>query len=181
MKRLFLLCAILMAVVTNECYSQSGMSQKQGERAKKEAMVKIYIERLITDTTYMIHISQGGVSASNTSLGLPGISSYEGYFVKLNRSKFSAYLPFAGARTGSSLTGGGIDVDTDKYEMSVEQNKKGTAWNIHIKCSSTQGDSETFNFNIDITTKGSVSINVTSSARESVNYMGTIRELPKNK
>lgn len=169
---------MLMAFTVNECYSQSGKSQKRGERDKREAMVKIYIERLLADTTYMITISQGGVAAYNTSLGLPGISSYQGYFVKLNKSNFAAYLPFAGSRTGSSLTGGGIDVDTNKYTMSVTESKKGTSWRILIECSSTSGDAERFTFNIDLSSKGSVSMTLTSSARESVNYMGVIGALP---
>ncbi|MEG1935430.1 MAG: hypothetical protein RR141_05495, partial [Rikenellaceae bacterium] len=113
MKKLFLFFAMFMAITVSECYSQSGKSQKRIQRYKQESMVKAYIERMVSDTTFMISISQGGSTAYNSSLGLPGISSYSGYFVKFVKNRFAAYLPYSGARTGSSLTGGGIDVDVE--------------------------------------------------------------------
>ncbi len=169
---------MLLATVVASCSSTTNMTKT--DRKQQKEMKAQNIEALIKDSTFMIGITQGGESAHNMTLGLPRLTISSDYYLKVNKDKLEVYLPFSGRRTTATLSGGGIEVDTNDFVISSKGARNADGWDIDITTNDSNGDTpENFTFYIKVSKGGSVSMGARSDSREAVSYLGELQKLPK--
>lgn len=105
------------------------------------------------------------------------LTSY--YELRVEGDSASASLPFFGrAYSGAYAGDGGISFDNVMEEYSVElKEKKKEKNNVTYIKFSVRGENDNFNCTLSTTSSGTASLTINSTNRQTISYMGTVREI----
>lgn len=145
-------------------FSLSAQNKQEKEKDKIDA-----IKELIESGNYKIDVSRAYPQKGNS------IYLTSSYSLEIRNDSVISQLPFYG-RAYSIPYGGGdglmFKAPLDEYEVKYNSRKK----NYRIKLKATTQE-DTFNFNVEIYSNGSSSINATMRNRAPISYSGELDSL----
>jgi hypothetical protein len=163
MKKLVSLFIITLSVIlysVTSLYAQASIEQKETQQADP-------YKALIAAQNYSF------VAQRAVPLSMPPRQLMSDYELKITKDSIVAYLPYYGKTTafavGSDAAGFNFTAKNFKYTQS--EKKKG-GWNVKISFKDAGNVNQ---MNLNVSSTGYTSLEVTSSDRESISYNGGIQ------
>lgn len=133
-------------------------------RKEKESERKAFVEQQIADRHFKIDVSMAYPMSGNS---IPLTSPYS---LELRQDSADVFLPYFGRAYSVPYGGGnGLHFRSPVTGLNMEKKKKGYEISFTSKT-----EEDTYDFFIDITDEGAVSISVTMRNRQSIRYSGEV-------
>jgi len=155
--KLFLLAGLLV-------FAGFAFGQKE-TRQQKVAAVEAKVKKAVESGRYELNIDKANPMGGHT------IHLTSEYTLRMSNDSAYSYLPYFGRAYSAPMNGeGGIKFSEKTTEKAVVfKDKKGYTINFKVR-----GADDTYRFLVTIWLNGSVSINVTSNNRQTIDFSGNL-------
>jgi hypothetical protein len=159
-----LILAFVLTTLFITMYAQESTKQSRKEEKKAEQIIKI--NNLIESKTFAFNAHRV-IPMCGDAISLEYL-----YFVKVNNSTISSYLPFYGFESEYSIDNTPFDFTKTFYNYSnkKEQSKYVINFNVPV-------ENDNFNYYFRITELGYTYLKITSTERQTISFMGIIDEI----
>lgn len=145
------------------CVCLTGNAGTQASETKKDT-IEIYIEKQLDNRCFTVDVSMAYPMRGRS---IPLTSSYS---LKMKNDSVDVYLPYFGRAYSVPYGGGkGLHFQSEITGFCLEKKKKG----YEVRFSS-KTEEDVFDFYLDISTGGSVTVSVTMHNRQPIRYSGEI-------
>ncbi len=163
----FLSVAVLLPIVASYALAQTGGGPdlKLSRKERKEAE-RVKVERMLADTVYIVDVTTA------VPMGWKNIHLSADYRLSVNGNRVVSYLPYFGRAYSLPYGGGeGLTFEGETADYRMVQGKRGMK-DIGFTVRTRE---DSFEFHIDISPDGDVSMTVLSNNRQPISFSGHLK------
>ncbi|HKK81387.1 MAG TPA: DUF4251 domain-containing protein [Prolixibacteraceae bacterium] len=164
MKRInYFVIASLFLAISFSAYAQQEQKTRKEIRLEKKEKISAQVDSMITDKHYVFS------ARSAHPMSMPMVNLTSEYDVKVKGDSVFVHLPYYGRAYQADYmrTDGGIKLEALYEEYSAKKDDNG--YDIRFK---TEGDSDTYTFNLSVSKSGYATLHVSSYNRQSITFNG---------